>query len=1324
MFVFISYAQNNPTITINPNSITNDNTKINSHLIGAVRNHVVLAEGYHDPMLSAKIEKYGEISPRFGDKKKIYRLGGNHIDGFLDAVEDPPGSEMYHWEIKYLGFDMDLFDEYDNSPYNGDYPYDNLQHYFDEVIALNADMCVQINVGTDGTAAKAKALVQKIKDKGYLDNVAFFELGAEISGSWIRGHNEKALDANNYCQTIAPFITAMREVDPNIKIALMGSYNYRFGWDGDWTMGTGFPAIQFEEVISTYLNYQNNGNYLDFDFIAMHGYPPVHIFGNFENGDCGTSTLTEEQMIPNLLGVNSWAEETLLKDINDLLINDSEAREIKLVNTEYGSMVNNYEFPNIVQSMTEALYTGDEIITSINNNVQAAINYSLLHTIGTTENEHTDNLFFKSNFINGSTELVVTPIFKTHKLIAENLGQDKITSSGQNIPTHTITKCNRHNPSQNPNESWNITYDQLRFVSTKDPDGTIRTLVINNGDSAQPIDFVIQEEGDYCIRQKTVRGTAYFSKFGDIIEENEILPSLTGNTIEPFSVNMFIMTPENGTCTDLTIQNPPSNSETIWDINDPLNLPPSENLGTVIVKSGSILTIKDETIIKFCQDGILIIEEGARVNLLGATLTSCDTWQGVDVKGGPGHQDLETDDPITTLAYQGIFYSTGGTNDARIENATIGIRAFFLYNNFPVGGGIVQCTNTTFYNNYIGTYFGYHELFYNAFFNGCTFTSNFFYAHCLTYLNRGISFTDSDFNSTIVDGDIYYGYHSHGILSYSASINVNNCKFKKLYTGVHVSQFLRPTIFSVLSSTFDECLIGVNNLSVSSPTIWKNNFNLGDMPVQYEGLISTGSKAQIGVIYQGLISGLGIQENNFINTVGTTSDLDMTGLYIHDIGDSPNIVVDNYFQGLTSGNRAVEFNASYSNGGFNGDNGQTPPIDQGLLYICNKNEVDIPNTLNDFNVTGPNDPTNQSREGMAYNQGIFKKAGQFEPADNIFSILNVDDHDFICFQNSTPRYHYKDYPPRGTNGGIKYYNGIEPIPTNLDNRICGKGSFKVDFPTEEYNTSQAAYNTALNEYNQAILSDDAVQLELITNELLFQKQKMNFAAMEGYKIAISNPDDYSQQDVRDWMERLNTIAGDMMLMQDYVRTNELVVAQDILDQIPVKYHLDGDALFDFQNIEYIWQAIMTNTAFNLPADVIANMTLWADSKEGQACYLSRDILTMLGTYYPPVFNPVLSNVPQNRKQTFEQNRLINSAKFVISPNPATENINFSVQNKNWEGITTISIHDLMGKEIEVFYIGENQSDINISVNIPNGLYICQVKSKNKTEMTTKLVINH
>ncbi len=235
------------------------------------------------------------------------------------------------------------------------------------------------------------------------------------------------------------------------------------------------------------------------------------------------------------MAVNEWSINNRLKTATNLLEELGNTynigKDIKLVNTEYGTAISN---ESLKHSITEALYTADNMLTALKYDIRSAINFCLYHWQYNYA-DLTDNIFFSTD---GQT---LKPTYFVHKLIAENLGQQVVSSNiTQNTSRVNVVTCQ-------PGQAFS--YDKLGVVSTKDDDGTLRTMIVNRSEQNVTIGLNVQGGPDYGdIVMKTVGGSSFTDQTANIVTKD--LTNLNYITIPKLSANVVIASPEQVVLTD------------------------------------------------------------------------------------------------------------------------------------------------------------------------------------------------------------------------------------------------------------------------------------------------------------------------------------------------------------------------------------------------------------------------------------------------------------------------------------------------------------------------------------------------------------------------------------------------------------------------------------------------------------------------------------------------------------------------------------------------------------------------------------------------------
>ncbi len=102
-------------------------------------------------------------------------------------------------------------------------------------------------------------------------------------------------------------------------------------------------------------------------------------------------------------------------------------------------------------------------------------------------------------------------------------------------------------------------------------------------------------------------------------------------------------------------------------------------------------------------------------------------------------------------------------------------------------------------------------------------------------------------------------------------------------------------------------------------------------------------------------------------------------------------------------------------------------------------------------------------------------------------------------------------------------------------------------------------------------------------------------------------------------------------------------------------------------------------------------------------------------------NPVIITNTFNTQFVALNNADFDSSDFIISPNPATNNVDIQLQNTS-ETIDTISIIDVLGKTIRsLTTISDNQVQIDVS-DFSKGIYFIEITTSSNLKQVKKLVI--
>ncbi len=1279
----VSYGQ---TITIDPTTVGH---ALSSHIIGVCRNNTYVQTTWPSQHFPEKLKKYANILPKFGNGRKLYRFGGSMVDGQYSQAYG-----TYGWE-----FGKDYGTGWPNT-----YPYDNFEYYLSEALELDADLMIGVNVGGGGypndftineSLQQAEDLVEYLFTHNdndgikLIDRVVLFELGNELSGSWQKGHKERACSPDVYLQNASLFIEAMankaHQYDSNYQLpfALMGSYNYgiewetpnvvikqnnpneweavmpswvvfntatnsydspSFDWHFNWTpassggaehiyQGTIPPTLElrrdvlpsgpvneffaswvfdasyacndaifessWESQMDTYLEFNTNTPY---NFIALHGYPPISLalLNNETSGplSCNGEMMTDKRAAKSLFALNTWAITDRLKPIQEKFNNTN----VQIANTEYASHMSHITRPDLVHSITEAMLTADHMMTAIKLDIPVANNYSFF-MYADQANDNTFNLMFEPD-LDQSGKVVPKPVFYVHKMIAENMGEKMLedTETGDEFGTLSVNGCADNLP---------YVYPKLSYVSTIDPDGTIYTLLINR---------TFGDEGEIITVDFDIPGYSgeLMSLVGSSITDDQCVPSqfqsvnLSGVVIEPLSINILKLTP--ATCHDYVID-----TDVTWP-----NAAYPGPYGRVQVKDGATLTINSGYEARFCTEGSLDISSGSQVDLHG-TLTADDVhWKGVIVRG---------------LASAGRF---NGFNTGVIEKADVGIQTQ------PDGPAnysksTINCEGTTFLNNEQGMVLsmGAH----NATFKQCTFKNTTAYNHPapfhsfveLAFLGGGINYKGCSF--TDERGDAFWG---QGIRAYDARFSVVSdgpviSRFSRLTTAVSVNNIFFSPPASINNSQFDFCGIGVSNIGVTGIDISHNRFNFESEYVPAGG--GWFNQYQYGVLMSNGIESFVLEDNDFdlISCYGSGLCRKI-GAQLSYLGTTPNVVRGNRFKNNVFANHAI------------GENGYLPD-GVGLLYECNTM------THNEVDFLTSHDPVIKIEQGRY----VPLPTDGFIPPKNTFAANGTYSWDF--YHGLLSNVPDVDYYHRNTAAETpNHFSGIVPIITGLVNDGCAEFTGKPGKDLTEaereknlksYLESQLNYETAKAEMKTAQESGDEVLAKQKRKETsYYATEKWKYANI-GYMASLYDKKRENRNEIRTWIRRFGTFEGDLMLASDFAGTEEWASVQQTLDMLAQKYELSESDYQEIRNYEAIFYILSREPVTDLSAASQEWLDDLAESGVGYASGKARSIMGLYDKVYQPLVADGLAFGIEEENGKEEE-----TTKMLISPNPADYNMTF------------------------------------------------------------------
>lgn len=442
----------------------------------------------------------------------------------------------------------------------------------------------------------------------------------------------------------------------------------------------------------------------------------------------------------------------------------------------------------------------------------------------------------------------------------------------------------------------------------------------------------------------------------------------------------------------------------------------------LIIKQGS--TLKVNCLISMPKNGKIIIEQGGRLIVDGATITNnCgELWSGIEVRGDMNASQY-------TQGAQGILDILNG---AVIENARFAVHTSehdangnYIWGTF---GGIVRIRDSYFKNNVSGVDFGPYQNFLPtnpsvkrndlSFIQSTEFTwddnGNMVnlgrkpYSHIGMWNSHGIQLRGNKFSNDANITTYSVLERGRGIVSFDAEFRVDgkctsltypcssydNSTFNNLTYGIQAENSNAFNSFVVRQSDFTNCLRGAYLKNVDYAEIVNSSFDIAEA---FFGNSSYG-------IYLDNCSGYEIEENNFFTTAGNAT----YGIYTKASGTTANEIYNNQLNNLQIANQTEGVNGLV-----------TPTTSDGLVFRCNQN-------------------SNTSTADIAVTTGVVNKnqgncGTSLSPANNLFAGTATND---IWLNPSMP---FMDYYHSSGNTQLVPANNFPPSAVTIQN--CGGNPF-------------------------------------------------------------------------------------------------------------------------------------------------------------------------------------------------------------------------------------------------------------------------------------------
>lgn len=523
------------------------------------------------------------------------------------------------------------------------------------------------------------------------------------------------------------------------------------------------------------------------------------------------------------------------------------------------------------------------------------------------------------------------------------------------------------------------------------------------------------------------------------------------------------------------------NASTTWDSG---NVPNDGKFKTLTVKNGATLTIEEDAVLHFCEEGSLIVEKRGQLELYGTLTSNCSHgWLGVKAYGDQNYNQFE-DPNIHAYRQARIFMYP----ESVIENAITAVELFGP--TIEDTGGQIFADEAIFLNNSKGIVFypytnyvlfnGVHSKPrpYQSEISGCTFLTNDEYQLQVPFREDillisvdGVPILGNEFQNdqTLPDATnlLQFGTGIHALgagfivdqLDCTSPCEPKQSTFRGFAQAIFSTRVFENKPYIVNRSLFERNYFGIVNSGVSEATLTFNEFNFGSVPnpdVRND---------QIGIHLRSDLFSINVQENTFTYD-GEALD-NAIGIVSEALGTKDLQIRRNFFNGVTVGNEAFGKNAN--NSSFR---------QEGLFYLCNFN---VSGKEKDFYV--PEESIYESNN-IRRNQNTITINGTFPinvAAGNTFSTIgNEEDGDLANYGIDQLNYFFN---PFGTLEEPLDYIGIvslvEARPNDCLITACEEPCF---YPGDEEQLKQSFFNSQ-ELLNNALDEEDTLLIQYYQNNL-------------------------------------------------------------------------------------------------------------------------------------------------------------------------------------------------------------------------------------------------
>jgi len=214
--------------------------------------------------------------------------------------------------------------------------------------------------------------------------------------------------------------------------------------------------------------------------------------------------------------------------------------------------------------------------------------------------------------------------------------------------------------------------------------------------------------------------------------------------------------------------------------------------------------------------------------------------------------------------------------------------------------------------------------------------------------------------------------------------------------------------------------------------------------------------------------------------------------------------------------------------------------------------------------------------------------------------------------------------------------------------------------------------------------------------------------------------------IRKWLTKLNSPIADEQIAYTYLQEGKTDSAYLVLDAIPGKYGLDGDALTDFNAFAemFTFQVQLEQagrTIFDLDSTELALLEYYANNSMGKAGSMARGVLEY-------TYNGHFCHCPGSQPTWFKQSKPLGNAiadrgiKVTVKPNPVDTWTAFDYELPLGITEATLSLTDAQGKLIQTIDLKQNKGQwIWDTRQVCSGNYYYRLKAGGR-QITGKIII--